>query len=181
MVDALKGIVVVALLVIVFAIYPAYRQSEKIDDLTERAANAAVVEFVDTVRAKGYIDVRDYKTLRKKLDNTMGVFDVKMEYYKKVIQPNYDDPTNFNTFKDTFNVWYDGYYTKQILDVLYPQNTLPENDESRQFKMHQGDLFNVRIESQGATISSGIGSFLFRNQNVPIVVKYGGMVRFEAP
>lgn len=181
MVDALKGIVVAALIVFVFAVYPAYRDSGKIDDLTERAANAALTEFVDTVRSKGYIDVRDYKTFLKKLDSTSGVFDVKMEYYKKVIQPNYDNPTDFNTFKETFNVRYDGYYTKQILDILYPQNSLPDDDESRQFKMHVGDLFNVRIESKGSTIASGIGSFLFHNLNVPIVLKYGGMVRFEAP
>lgn len=83
MADALKGVIIVILLAFVFGVYPAFRQSEVVERNTKLAANAAVVEFVDTVRAKGYVDVGDYELFLQSLDASYGVFDVQMEYYKK--------------------------------------------------------------------------------------------------
>lgn len=181
MVNAFKAILVLCLVILAFAIYPSYRNAVKIDQLTELAAREAMVEFVDTARGKGYIDVRDYKTFRNKLDKTSGVYNVKIEYQKKVLQPNYTNPDDFNTFEETFNVRYDGYYTKQILTTLYPSNTLADDDPSRRFNMYVGDLINVVIEPQGSTLASRLGGALFGGGNALKVDKYGGMVRSEAP
>jgi hypothetical protein len=183
MADTLKGLIVVVLLVFAFAIYPAYRQSEVTERNIRMAANAAVMEFVDTVRAKGYVDVRDYRQFLDALDASYGVFDIRMEYYKKKLQPLYGNSEDYSTFQNSFSVRYDGYFNKEILSVLYPNsNSIPPDDHpSRRFNMHTGDLFNVRLESKGTTLAARMRSFLFRIEGIPINLKYGGMVRSEAP
>ncbi|NEZ44388.1 hypothetical protein [Paenibacillus alvei] len=179
--DAFKAIIVIILLVICFVVFPAQRQADKAEDTAKSFAKAAIVNFVDDVRSKGYIDVRDYKVLLKSLDATNRVFDIQMEYYKKNIQPNYDNPNDINTFKEDFNVRYDGYFNSTILAKLFPDTLLEEDDPDRYFKMHEGDLFNVRIISKDKSLSDQIKSFIYRSPNVPIADQYGGMIRNEAP
>ncbi|MBW7475215.1 hypothetical protein K0T92_10690 [Paenibacillus oenotherae] len=181
MADALKGAVVIVLLIIVFVIYPAYRQAENVEDNMRDAVNSAVVEFVDTARSKGYIEVSDYNLLLRSLDASRAVFDVQLEYYKKNIQPNYTNPDDIATFQDSFNVRYDGYFSKDILNVLYPDAFAEEDDPSRRWNMHVGDLINVRISTRETTLASRMRSFLFNSAKTSIYVKYGGMVRSEAP
>ncbi|WP_128896799.1 hypothetical protein [Longirhabdus pacifica] len=178
MVDAFKAFIVIILLVVSFVVYPAYRTADQTDQTAERVAEAALFTFVDTVRGKGYIEVRDYDIFLKSLDATGQTYDVTLEYYKKKLQPNY----NGATFQDTFHVRYDGYFTSEILGVLYKNDTTtPVDHPDRKVNMYVGDLFNVRIESTGRTLSSGFKSFLFQTPNIPIVLRYGGMVRSEAP
>lgn len=182
MADTLKGLIVVVLLVFAFGIYPAYRQAEVTERNIRMSANAAVEEFVDTVRSKGYIDVRDYKQFLDALDASYGVFDVQLEYYKKKLQPLYATPEDYSTFQNSFSVRYDGYFNKDILKILYPTGSvIAEDHPSRRFNMHTGDLFNVRLESKGSTLASRMRSFLFRSSDIAIHVKYGGMVLSEAP
>jgi hypothetical protein len=180
-IDAFKGSLIVVLLVIVFVVYPAYRQAEKTDDITDKTANAAIIEFVDTVRGKGYVDVRDYNVFLRSLDASRAVFDVSLEYYKKVTQPTYIDPNNDLTFQNNFTVRFDGYFTTDILNTLFPNTAIAEDDSSRHYNMHEGDIFNVRIHSRGTTLATRLRTFLFHGKQVSIVKKYGGMVRSEAP
>ncbi|GGA17740.1 hypothetical protein GCM10008018_72340 [Paenibacillus marchantiophytorum] len=149
--------------------------------MTYQVSDAAITQFVDTVRGKGYVDVRDYNQFLRSLDTSNAVFDVTLERYKKVIEPTYTNPNNFGTFQQTFTVRYDGYFTKEILSTLYPSAQLADDDASRRYTMHVGDLFNVRIQSRGITLAGRLRSFLFRGQAVPIAIKKGGMVRSEAP
>ncbi|WNS41068.1 hypothetical protein [Paenibacillus sp. MMS20-IR301] len=183
MADALKGVIIVILLAFVFGVYPAFRQSEVVERNTKLAANAAVVEFVDTVRAKGYVDVADYERFLHTLDASYAVFDVQMEYYKKKLEPLYTNPNDYSTFQNSFSVRYDGYFNKDILGVLYPGSaaSLAADAPGRRFTMHVGDLFNVRLESEGTTLASRMRSMLFQSELIPLNLKYGGMVRSEAP
>ncbi|MEI2399987.1 MULTISPECIES: hypothetical protein [Paenibacillus] len=183
MADALKGVIIVILLAFVFGVYPAFRQSEVVEKNTKLAANAAMVEFVDTVRAKGYVDVGDYERFLHTLDASYAVFDVQMEYYKKNLEPLYTNPDDYSTFQNSFSVRYDGYFNKDILGVLYPGSaaSLAADAPGRRFTMHVGDLFNVRLESAGTTLASRMRSMLFHSEGIPLNLKYGGMVRSEAP
>lgn len=99
MADALKGIVVVILLVFAFIIYPAYRQSENVEEEIKQRANAAAIEFVDTVRSKGYVDLYDYKLFLSSLDASYGVFEVQLEYYKKICSQTIQTRMTFQRFK----------------------------------------------------------------------------------
>lgn len=179
--DAFKAIIVIILLVICFVIFPAQRQTDRAEDTAKSFAKAAIVNFVDSVRSKGYIDINDYNVMLKSLDATNYVFDIQMEYYKKNIQPNYENPNDINTFKEDFNVRYDGYFNSTILAKLFPNTPLAEDDPNRRFNMHEGDLFNVRIVSKDKSLSDRIKSFIYRSPSVQIADQYGGMIRNEAP
>lgn len=176
MADALKGVIIIILLAFVFGVYPAFRQSEVVERNTKLAANAAVVEFVDTVRAKGYVDTSDYELFLHSLDASYGVFKVQMEYYKKNLQPLYTNPDDYSTFQNSFSVRYDGYFSKDILEILYPHSgtLLAADDPGRRFTMHVGDLFNVRLESEGTTLASRMRALLFHSEMIPVNLKYGG-------
>jgi hypothetical protein len=182
MVDAFKAIVVLVLLIVGFMIYPAIRVADRTEELAHKAATAAVEEFVDTVRGKGYVEPRDYDILLRKLDGTGMVFDVQLEHYLKTVQPVYVG----GVFQDTFRVEHIGYFALDILEVLYPTDPamllLASDSADRRYKMHAGDLFQARVESKGRTLSSRLRGMLFRSStDVPIVIAYGGMVRSEAP
>jgi len=181
MADTLKGIVVILLLVFAFIFYPAYRQSVQVEENIRDSATAVVKEFVDKVRSKGYADPSDYDVFLRSLDATQGVFDIQIEYYKKSIEPTYTNPNDYTTFQDSFHVRYDGYFTKQFLDVLYPNTSAAADHYSRRFNMHAGDLFHVRIISQGETLAYKLRSVFFQGASVPINITYGGMIRSEAP
>ncbi|WP_166244093.1 hypothetical protein [Paenibacillus turpanensis] len=182
MVDTFKAWITIVLLIFALIIYPALRTAERTEDQARLTAQAAAREFVDRVRAKGYIDVRDYSTLMKGLDSSGLVLQANFEHSKKLLIPVYDDANDPSTFKNTFSVDYQGYFTKDILEKLFPPGSSARDDHpSRRYKMNVGDLFVTRIESKGTTLASSIRSFLFRTSHVPIVFQYGGMVRNEAP
>jgi hypothetical protein len=179
--DVVNYFVVVILLVAGFVIYPAMLVAEKHDKLAEKVADQALIEFVDLSRAKGYVDPRDYDVFIKKIGSSGLLFNVSLEYYKKRFQPNYIDPANFATFQNTFEVLYDGYFTNDILNILYPGTTVAEDSTTRRYKMRVGDYFNVRIVSNEQKVSSIIrGTFGF-GADVPVPLSYGGMVRNESP
>ncbi|GKU78134.1 hypothetical protein [Paenibacillus sp. L3-i20] len=180
MVDAFKSIVVLVLIIIGFIAYPALRIADRSDDISRQAAAAAVTEFVDTTRGKGYIAVSDYETLLGKLNGTGVVFDIQLEHYRKTIQPVYTDPNNTSTFQNRFTVDYIGTFTKDILDKLYPYTVVA--DEHRRYKMHAGDLMQVRVESLGSTLGGRLQGMLYgKMADIPLMASYGGMVRSEAP
>ncbi|OXM15550.1 hypothetical protein [Paenibacillus herberti] len=183
MADAFKGIIVTVLLVFAFAVYPAYRQAEQAESNIRQQATAAAVEFVDRIRSKGYVDPSDYHLLTSALDSTGLLYQVQMEYYKKVLEPIYTDPNNFSTFQGSFSVRYDGYFTAEILNALYPAGNppVPEDAASRRFRMRAGDMFTLRLTSKETTMAGRMKSLIFREQSAPIAIKYGGMVRSEAP
>lgn len=168
-------------MVLIFGIFPFYQYAKDLDDTTERVAHNALIEFVDTVRGKGYVDVRDYEVFQSKLDDTGTIYDVTLEYYRKVLEPNYTNPYNINTFQGSFEVRYDGYYTNQILKVLYPNNNLPTDAVERRLNMKVGDQFNVRIEPKGTSLAAQISNAIFNVSSGISPDRYGGMVRSEAP
>ncbi len=181
MVDAFKAIVVIVLLVIGFMIYPAMRVADRTEELARQAAGSAVEEFVDTVRGKGYVAPIDYNILLRRLDGTGMVFDVQLEHLKKTIQPVY----NGSTFTNRFTIEYIGSFTLDILDKVYPDPSstpIAEDDERRYYGMQAGDLFQVRVQSKGQSLSSRLRNIMFRSgTDIPIMITYGGMVRSEAP
>lgn len=179
--DALKGVFVFLLLIFGFILYPTLRSADLSDRSAEKIAESATQVFVDTARGKGYVDVRDYKVFRDMLDRSGVTFQVTIEHYKRVNQPVYSDPNNPATFQNTFSVNYLGYFNDDILDVLYPGNSVTEDDPSRRYIMHVGDLFNVRLKSKGVTLGSRMYKVLFKRDQLPIIVLQGGMVRDEAP
>lgn len=181
MVDSIKLWVVVFLVIAAMIIYPSYRMAENQERNAQTIAVEATKEFVNITRGKGYIDNRDYTDYQRKLSSSGRVFDVSLEYYKKKYQPVYENPNDFYTFKDSYEVLYEGYFTQTILDKLFPLNGQTTNSLSRRFNMRVGDMVNVRIESLDESVASRIFSIFIPALDRKVAYYYGGMVTNEAP
>lgn len=173
--------IVLVLILLALVVEPLGRQSDQAHEDSMNMARASVDNFVETVTSKGYVDNRDYTVFRQELDSTGYVFEVSLEYLKKKYQPLYDDPNNFYTFKENFEVMYDGYYTKDILTKLFPNNGTAENDPSRRYNLRPGDLFVVRINSLSETPGAELSSLILDKADPGKSYSGSGRVRNEAP
>jgi hypothetical protein len=161
---------------------PLLHTFENHDALAKLTAQNAVTKFVDSVRNKGFITPQMYKEFTTELESTNYVFDVKLTHEQKVYNPVYTDPADSNTFTGEYKVVYDDYYTQQIMNTLFPDNSLPLEDESREYKLKVGDYFKVEVFNKNrtnATILRDFFSFGDANQDVVIFIPYGGMVNNE--
>lgn len=174
--------ITLVLFIFCVAVYPAIRMAYATDQGSLLVAQQSTREFVEKVKSKGYMDVADYEIYQKNLTATGILFEVTMEYQKKKYQPNYDNPNDFYTFKDTYEVLYEGYFNDSILDKLYPPGaSLGKDDPSRRFNMRVGDFFKVHIESLDADLTSQVQSFFIATAKKTASYSFGGMVLNEAP
>ncbi|MFD1736219.1 hypothetical protein ACFSCX_06530 [Bacillus salitolerans] len=171
-------IIAVLLLYIVPSLFSYLNQ----DELSEKISYPAVTTFVDSVRNKGYVSPQMYNEFVDEINHGTYVYDVQLLHQSKVYNPVYTDPTNPLTFQGTYNVDYEEYYTKQILEVLFPNNTLPDDDPSRLYKMHVGDFFKVVIKNKNRTNATVVKDFLtfgMTGDPTVIYIPYGGMIHNE--
>ena len=177
MFEAFRMLIAIVLVTIALAIVPAMRSADKFEDEMRNAVEVAVKEFVDITKSRGYIDPRDYLIFMDKLDASGGVFNITIEHYKKRYQPIYGDPNNYYTFTDKFEIIYEGYFNREILNKLFPNNGELEDSATRRYEMNTGDLFYVRVEQLGVNMSSVVKSFIYdKFVDVPFLYSYGGMV-----
>lgn len=161
-------------------IFPLYHQAEKQDALSQTVVHKAVTEFVDAARTKGYITPKMYLEFSQNLSATGNVFDIQMEHLHKKYNPEYADPSNPNTFKNSYQDYYDGHYTDEIMNVLFPENTgQPEDSDTRRYKMGLNDYFNVKVKNQNRTMATVLSDFITAGNSggfSKIFMNYGGMV-----
>ncbi|MDQ0271218.1 hypothetical protein [Cytobacillus purgationiresistens] len=163
-------------------IVPLFFSFIKADDLAEINAQNVVTKFVDSVRNKGYISPSMYNDFVYDLESTGYLFDIELSHEKKTFHPVYEDPADSGTFKGDYIVDYDNYYSKQINKVLFPDNSLPIESESRVYKLMVGDYFKVTVQNMNRTKATIVHDFLtFGNTGNPTVIHipYGGMVHNE--
>lgn len=176
MFDAFRIFIVIILGIFGLVVYPAIERSDDVVTIAEDYAKAATRDFVDIVRSKGYIEPSDYNLFVNKLSATNFTFEIEMEYYKKTYQPLYTNPNDYYSFTDEYETIFEGYYTNDILRVLFPSNTsVPPDDLSRRFNLYTGDLFNVRIYSEPSTIGASLKKMFSIKAKDIIAYQYGGM------
>lgn len=179
--DNFKQLFTVILVVLGLVVTSLVYSLDRLENKKEQETKVAVDKFVALVNSKGYIDNLDYTQLLYDLDATGGIYEVEMEYSNKRYQPNYDDPANPATFKGTYEEIYDAYYSKDILNVLYPQNGTPESDVSRRWNMKQGDLFFITVRGISESPGSKLKQLVTSVPSETIYYKAGGMIQNEAP
>lgn len=180
MLESVRMFFTICLAIICMVVYPTVVISDNAFEDAKEFTRAATQDFVNKVRNKGYVDNRDYSDFINKINSTSYTFDVEMEHYNKTYEPLYGDPNNFYTFTGNFEVIYEGYYTNEILEIIY-DTSYPEHDPRRRYNMKEGDLFNVRIYSEKRSVGSIIKGVLTREVKDVIAYRYGGMIRNEAP
>lgn len=180
--NAISKFAAVLLAVVVMYIYPAAEASQRQDDLSRIVVYNAVTQFVDAVRNKGYVSPVMYEQFLEEIQATGNEFDVQMEHLHKKYQPEYTDAANPGTFQNKFSTVYDGYYTSDIMDYIFPNTTVPKDDESRVYKLTAGDFFKVTVKNVNRTAGTVMFDFVtgaLTGEAAVIAFPYGGMVLNE--
>lgn len=180
--NAISKIAAALLAVLLLYIYPAVDSFERQDDIAYLLANQSVVNFVDSVRNKGYITPTMYNDFVQGLEQTGNLFEIRMEHNHKLYHPVYADAANPNTFQSTYEVSYDGYYQEHIMSVLFPQNELPPDDPERRYRLAAGDYFRVTVSNRNRTSAAIMRDALNlsnKDEIARIYIPYGGMVLNE--
>lgn len=187
--SSLSKIVAVFIAVILLFGYPLYQQAQRQDKLTQFVVQTTVTEFVDAVRTKGYITPDMYLEFNRKLGATGNQYDIQMEHLHKRYNPLYTDPGNPTTFKDDFDTYFNGYYTKDIMGTLFPDNSEPSDSKTRRYPklsgddpgdpMSVGDFFTVKVKNVNRTMATILRDFFTNGNtasNTAVYVPYGGMI-----
>jgi len=180
--SAVSKFVAALLAVALMFVYPAAEAYRKQDDLSRLVVYNAVTQFVDAVRNKGYLTPAMYQDFRQEIEATGNVFDVQMEHLHKKYTPVYTDAANPDTFQNDVDVSYEGFYTTDILSVIYPDNTLPKDHEARRYRMNVGDFFKVTVKNVNRTAGTIMMDFVSGSisGDAPVLAfPYGGMVLNE--
>ncbi|WP_110931529.1 hypothetical protein [Paenibacillus bouchesdurhonensis] len=172
--------------------YPLYQQAQRQDELSQMVVHNAVTEFVDAVRTKGYITPRMYLELNRKLGATGNQYDIQMEHLHKRYNPVYFDPANPATFEGSFDIYFNGHYTEEIMAALFPNNTEPLDSRKRIYPvstgdaaatrpdpMVAGDFFRVKVRNVNRTMAVILQDFFTNGNtgsNTKVYVTYGGMI-----
>jgi hypothetical protein len=160
-------------------LYPTFHTYEQQDQISYNVAYKSVTNFVDAVRNKGYITPAMYKDFTSELAVTDNIFDIRMEHHQKRYNPVYTDPGNGATFQQTYEVYYDGFYTEKIMSRLFPNNSLAVTDPNRRYDLQVGDMFTVTITNTNVTKATLVRDFLTHTSTgdpLRIYIPYGGMV-----
>ncbi|PAD71337.1 hypothetical protein [Paenibacillus campinasensis] len=180
--EPISKLFAVFLIISLMIMYPLYQAAERHDDQMQTVVHLTVTEFVDAVRTKGYISPQMYLEFNEKLGATGNLYDVKMEHRHKKYNPVYADPANPATFQNRFDTYYEGFYTDDIMRVLFPEANIPNDSDSRKYKLTESDFFKVSVVSKNRTLSTILKDFILvgNSGDTPrIVMRYGGMVLNE--
>lgn len=180
--NAISKVAAALLAVLLLYIYPAVDSFERQDDIAYLLANQSVVNFVDSVRNKGYMTPMMYNEFVQSLEQTGNLFEIRMEHGHKLYHPVYADAANPSTFQSSYKVSYDGYYQEHILSVLFPQNELPPDDPERRYRLAAGDYFSVTVSNTNRTSAAMMRDALNLSntgEHTSMYIPYGGMVLNE--
>ncbi|TVX85615.1 hypothetical protein [Paenibacillus agilis] len=163
-------------------IYPIFKNYDQMDQIAFNITQKATTEFVDAVRSKGYITPVMYEDFMEALDTTNNMYDIQMQHDEKKYNPKYGDPADPNSFQGDFDVYYDSFFTDEIMNVLFPDNEKDMNDPSRRYVLRMYDYFAVTVKNTNTTNATLMRDFL-TNSITPdptrIYIPYGGMVLNE--
>ena len=77
--DSLITIVAIFLAAVLMFVFPLMSMSERTDDVSQLAVQAATTEFVDKVRTTGKLTLEDYDKYVETISSTGNTFDVDIE------------------------------------------------------------------------------------------------------
>ncbi|MCJ8012531.1 hypothetical protein MUG84_12400 [Paenibacillus sp. KQZ6P-2] len=174
--------VAVLIAVVLMFIYPAAGAYQKQDDLSRVVVYNAVTQFVDAVRNKGYLTPVMYQDFMNEIYATGNDFEVQMEHLHKKYTPVYTDAANPDTFQHDIDVSYAGYYTADIMSVIFPDSTDQKDEDTRKYRMNVGDFFKVTVKNNNRTAGTVMMDFVsgtFSGSTPVLAYPYGGMVLNE--
>lgn len=156
--DSLAIIFALIISIIIMFLFPLMDTWDLQDNLSYATTYATVVDFVDTVRNTGKLNLDVYNAFETKLGATGNTFDVTLEHRKSVL---YEDDGKI--VQGYLNV-----YTNEIMDKL---------ETNEEYALNKYDYFYVTVKNTNKTQATVIRSFLMGDQETfKIGTAYGGVV-----
>lgn len=173
--NSLSKIFVIILAALVLFVYPLMQMYKQLDNSTRIIVYTETTKLVDSVRNIGYLSPLMYEEYTRKLAATNNVFDIYLEHQHLKYDPIYTDPTDEATFENDFGINYMGFYTREIMDTLFPC----DNKEQDNYEFSKGDYFLVQVVNRNKTFATKVMQLILE-RDLPteaIFVRYGGMIK----
>lgn len=169
--NSLEKIVSIILIVVLLFIIPIANALERQDDLVYNFVYEETNEFVDMIRANGYITPVQYTTFAEKIQLSGNLYDIDIDHEKLYYVPDISTPGQIIAS-------YEGFYAYEILEQTLFNNALPKAD--RIYTFNKGDYIVITIVNTSQTPFEAFKGTIGRNGlNSTIYVKIGGMINNE--
>ncbi|MDO4282024.1 MAG: LamG-like jellyroll fold domain-containing protein [Clostridia bacterium] len=171
--ESLQKVFAVLLSVIIFFVLPVYMTFEKKDDIAYSLALKITTNFVEDVRAKGYMTLEMYDDYISKLAVTGNTYDVMMEHVSKKYYPviyAYDDDMKLVLKKFDYNLYKDQFENdKKIViesgtDAGTYENLILSYDLSEEKYTEKQILEMISSVNDGITVDTGLAEY--ENTNI---------------
>lgn len=166
--DTLITIIAIALAAILMFVFPLMTMSDRTDDVSQLAVEAATTDFVDKARTTGKITKANYDEFLQTITSTGNTYDVELAVQvkdtnlgKKVSQAQAD--------KIGENVYY-SIYTSQIQDQI---------NRNGAYYCKEGDIISASVKNTNQTISQQLKNFFYTvtgNDAYTIAAESAGIV-----
>lgn len=166
--DTLITIIAIALAAVLMFIFPLMTMSDRTDDVSQLAVEAATTEFVDQARSTGKITRANYDELVETITATGNTYEVEMSVQvkdanlgKKVSQAQ---PDKIGENSSYF------VYTSQIEEQL---------DANGAYYCKEGDIVSVSVKNTSQTLSQQLKNFFYTvtgNDSYTIAAEHSGIV-----
>ncbi|WP_105617911.1 hypothetical protein [Vallitalea okinawensis] len=156
-------------------IFPLMNMFESQDEIARIYILSKTTEFADSTRNLGYITRTMYENYVNAISATNNLYTVELQHYHKKINPVYEEPSIKSSFKNTFQVNYDAYFTKEILDELY------DHSSGYKYTFREGDYFVIKVKNINKTTGTRIQELMIGAElpTEKVVITYGGMIKNE--
>lgn len=167
--NVLSNIIAIIVAVFIMFGYPIVDNFQRIDDISSVIVLSETTEFVDSVRALGYVTREMYTEFNKQLGATNNVYRIEMEHYHKRYDPVYDEQ---EVFQGTYEVNNQYIHNDDIVKKIV---------EDGIYYFSQDDLFNVKVHNINKTMATKLQEMLYKGnfKTERIIAHYGGMIRNE--
>lgn len=151
--DSFMTVIAIFVATILMFIFPLLSVSERSDDISQLAAQTAVVEFVDKVSSTGKITAADYNSFIENLATTGNTYDI--ELVAKILDENPGKKVTWTSGdKIGENIYY-SQFTSQITDEL------AKNNGKGEYLLKEGDMISVSIKNTNQTLSQMLRNFFY--------------------
>ncbi len=171
--DTLITVIAIVLAAVLMFVFPLMTMSDRTDDVSQLAVEAATTEFVDDVRTTGRISMDKYSKFVEQISATGNSYDVEME--AQILDENPGKKTTQTpSTKIGENVYYT-MYTSQIMDSITPGS----DGRTKVLALKEGDMFSTSVKNTNSTLSQQLKNFFYSvtgNDTYTIAAEHAGIV-----
>jgi hypothetical protein len=169
--NALGKIFAIILVTVMLFVVPISNSLQKQDDIIYNFVYETTNEFVDMIRANGYITPGQYAAFEEKIQLTGNLYIIEIEHQKIFYIPDSTSPGNIIAA-------YEGFYNYEILEQTLFNTLIPV--ANRNYEFNKGDYITITVVNTSQTAYEQFKNSIGRNPlNNTIYVIIGGMIGNE--